>query len=95
MCNSDAVASVGPVGPILVYTDGACQRNGQPGAKAGVGVFFGENHPKNISVHLSGDRQTNQRAELTAALLAVVRSHRLLASKHIALTGACLNPFLS
>ena len=27
---------------VTVYTDGACSRNGQKGAKAGIGVFFEE-----------------------------------------------------
>jgi hypothetical protein len=32
-------------GYYVVYTDGACINNGKYGAKAGVGVWFGENHP--------------------------------------------------
>lgn len=30
---------------LVVYTDGACENNGFSGAKAGIGVWFGENHP--------------------------------------------------
>lgn len=30
---------------VVVYTDGACENNGKPNAKAGVGVWFGQNHP--------------------------------------------------
>lgn len=48
----------------LVYTDGACSRNGQPDAAAGYGVFFGNNNPLNVSARLRGVPQTNQRAEL-------------------------------
>lgn len=62
-----------------VYTDGACSRNGQPDARAAVGVFFGDNHPLNISETLGGRIQTNQRAELMAvfkALLVVQKHHR-------------------
>lgn len=29
-----------------VYTDGSCLGNGQAGAKAGIGVFWGPDHPK-------------------------------------------------
>lgn len=29
---------------MVVYTDGACENNGFNGAKAGIGVWFGENH---------------------------------------------------
>ena len=28
---------------IKVFTDGACSNNGKPNAKAGLGVYFGEN----------------------------------------------------
>ncbi|KAJ1862912.1 hypothetical protein LPJ78_004390 [Coemansia sp. RSA 989] len=58
---------------ITVYTDGASSRNGQKGARAGIGVYFGDRDPRNISEPLSGDetRQTNQRAELMAILRAI------------------------
>ena len=65
-------APSGECGPMsLIYTDGACKGNGKKGAKAGVGVFFGEGDSRNISVPLEGKIQTNQRAELTAVLLAL------------------------
>lgn len=51
---------------VVVYTDGASSRNGQRGARAGVGAYFGPNDSRNISEPLQGERQTNQRAELTA-----------------------------
>ena len=35
--------------PIYVYTDGACINNGKPNARAGIGVYFGENDSRNIS----------------------------------------------
>lgn len=31
-------------GYVVVFTDGACKGNGQRGARAGIGVWFGENH---------------------------------------------------
>lgn len=52
---------------LVVWTDGACQGNGRDGAVAGVGVWFGEDDPRNISEKLEG-KQTNQRAELMAAI---------------------------
>ena len=55
----------------VVYTDGACVRNGKEGARAGVGVYFGEGDERNVSEPLEGEMQTNQRAELTAALRAL------------------------
>lgn len=52
----------------IVYTDGAASGNGRSHAKAGYGVFWGDNDPRNESAPLAGDRQTNQRAEATAIL---------------------------
>jgi ribonuclease HI len=54
----------------IVYTDGACKNNGKETASAGIGVFWGDNNPLNISEKLIG-KQTNQRAELNAAIKAI------------------------
>ncbi|KAJ2720474.1 hypothetical protein GGI07_004585 [Coemansia sp. Benny D115] len=71
-CSSDApLAGVQPDGRIVVYTDGASSRNGQKGARAGVGVYFGPDDARNIGEPLAGERQTNQRAELTAIIRAL------------------------
>lgn len=56
--------------PATVYTDGACSGNGRESAKAGIGVYWGPSHPLNVSRKLAG-RQSNNRAELTAALVAI------------------------
>ncbi|KAL2132196.1 hypothetical protein VTI74DRAFT_4111 [Chaetomium olivicolor] len=58
-------------GVVVVYTDGSSLGNGRLGATAGVGVYFGEGDPRNISERLQGETQTNQRAELTAILRAL------------------------
>ena len=50
-----------------VYTDGACSHNGQTNAKAGMGIYFGANDPRNTSEKVHG-RQTNNVAELTAII---------------------------
>ncbi|XP_044025139.1 ribonuclease H1 isoform X2 [Siniperca chuatsi] len=55
---------------VVVYTDGCCSGNGQKGARAGIGVYWGHNHPLNVAERLHG-RQTNQRAELQAACKAL------------------------
>ncbi|KAK5108182.1 hypothetical protein LTR62_008713 [Meristemomyces frigidus] len=57
--------------PIRIYTDGSSLSNGQAGAIAGVGVFFGPADRRNISEGLVGTKQTNQRAELTAVFRAL------------------------
>lgn len=31
---------------VTVYTDGGCFGNGQKGATAGIGVYWGDNHPE-------------------------------------------------
>ena len=35
--------------PLNIYTDGACSNNGKPSARAGFGVWFGENDERNES----------------------------------------------
>nr|CAD7603703.1 unnamed protein product [Timema genevievae] len=57
-------------GFVQVYTDGACEKNGFAGAKAGIGVWFGINHPLNTSEPVRG-RATNNTAEIQAAILAI------------------------
>ena len=45
---------------IPIYTDGACSKNGYVEAKAGIGVFFGDNDERNVSALVdSGYKQTN------------------------------------
>jgi ribonuclease HI len=54
-------------GKALIYTDGACSRNGQgSNAKAGIGVYWPDKPQNNISEPMDG-RATNQRAEIEAA----------------------------
>jgi ribonuclease HI len=55
----------------VVYTDGASSNNGKSNAKAGYGVYWGDNDSRNVSERLIGDRQTNQRAETMAIIRAV------------------------
>lgn len=56
---------------MYVYTDGSSLNNGTKNSKAGIGVWFDFNDSRNISAKLSGNIQTNNRAELTAILLAL------------------------
>jgi ribonuclease HI len=60
-------------GLVTVFTDGACSNNGKDTASAGVGIFWGSNHPLNVSKKLYG-QQTNNRAEIIAALIAITQS---------------------
>ena len=55
-----------------ISIDGSCKENGTENAVAGFGIFWGDNHPNNISEDIPDtDPQTNQTAELTAAVRAV------------------------
>lgn len=57
---------------LTVWVDGASKNNGKKHAKAGYGIYFGDNDPRNIGRALdAGQEQTNQRAELTAILEAL------------------------
>lgn len=63
-----------------VFTDGACSNNGRENAKGGIGIYFDENDPRNVSESLSElylrkkdlykgiKRQTNNIAELSAII---------------------------
>jgi ribonuclease HI len=54
-----------------IYIDGSCLRQGSKKARAGLGVYFGPNHPLNTSERLPGPVQDNQRAELAACIRAL------------------------
>ena len=56
---------------VLIYVDGACRNNGQSEAKGGCGVYWGDYHPLNCSEILLGEKQTNNRAEMSAAIIAL------------------------
>ena len=55
---------------VEVYTDGSCLGNGKPNCKGGIGVHFPEYSQLDIIRPLDGSIQTNNRAELTAVILA-------------------------
>ncbi|CAG8765093.1 6388_t:CDS:1, partial [Racocetra persica] len=54
-----------------VWTDGFCKRNGLSDAVGGIGVFFKDKDPRNLSERLPGEQQTNNRAEIYAAIRAL------------------------
>ncbi|KAI5703677.1 hypothetical protein M8J75_014854 [Diaphorina citri] len=59
-----------PDNHVVVFTDGACPRNGKVGASAGYGVYFGENNPLNVAGKVTG-RVTNNNAEIQGAIHAL------------------------
>lgn len=58
-------------GRMVIYTDGACSKNGKPGARAGYGVFFGDGNYRNVSKPVPGHKQTNNTGEMYAFICAL------------------------
>lgn len=60
---------------VRIFCDGACERNGQPGARAGYGVYAATTDGTSIMRHsaplLDHEAHTNQRAELRAMSYAI------------------------
>lgn len=56
-------------GYVNVFTDGACSSNGYMNARAGIGVWFQDGHPLNMSEPVKG-RPTNNMAEIQAVMMA-------------------------
>ena len=59
---------------LIIFTDGACTKNGKQDAKAGYGVYFPNNEFQNISEKFTQTPITNQRAELYAIYTALNKS---------------------
>ncbi|CAI2172721.1 5953_t:CDS:2 [Funneliformis geosporum] len=68
---STQISNVGNRKSLRVWTDGSARSNGKDGARAGVGVYWGENDTRNVSERLPGPRQTNNRAEIMAVIRAL------------------------
>ena len=68
-CTSCDRCSVG--GEMAIYIDGACYSNGTSHARAGMGVFICCGSNLNVSAPLTDGPQTNQRAEIRAAIAAL------------------------
>ncbi|TFK85083.1 ribonuclease H-like protein [Polyporus arcularius HHB13444] len=55
----------------VIATDGSCIQNGESRARAGAGVYYENDHRRNLSIRLSDElEQSNQTAEIVATLLA-------------------------
>jgi len=77
------------VADYYVYTDGSCIHNGKPFAKAGMGIYFGEGDPRNVSKLVEG-KQSNNTAELGAiyCLYDIIRDDILSGKKIIVFTDS-------
>jgi ribonuclease HI len=57
---------------VLIATDGSCVNNGGEDARAGAGIFFGENDKRNRAIRIPPElSQTNQVAEMVATKEAI------------------------
>ncbi|XP_055933829.1 ribonuclease H1-like [Argiope bruennichi] len=74
--SSPAVPDHGPNKFLTVFIDGASSGNGQEIAQAGIGVYWGPGNKLNTSLRLLG-RQTNNRAEILAAVHALKQAKEL------------------
>jgi ribonuclease HI len=63
---------------IVINLGGACYGNGKPWAQAASGVYFGPWSRHNFSEELEDGPQTNQRAEINAAIIALDKVKELL-----------------
>ena len=50
----------------IIFTDGACKKNGSRTAIGGIGVYWGEHHKNNISLRVHLPTVTNNICELLA-----------------------------
>jgi len=57
-------------GFVTVYTDGSCENNGRPNARAGYGVWWADGHPLNRGE--AAGKPTNNAAEIEGATQAVI-----------------------
>lgn len=72
-----------PTETVVIFTDGASSHNGKKKSRAGIGVYWGPNHPLNTSKRIKG-RQTNNRAEIYAAVHALNQA-KLIGAKNVKL----------
>jgi ribonuclease HI len=79
---------------IIIYTDGSSKSNGKKNAVSGIGVFFSNNDPRNVSIEtkksiqelipdfdFTGYKNTNNIAELMAIYAALCKVSKELKNK--------------
>ena len=73
---------------LYVYTDGACINNGSKDARASIGIYFSKDNPNNVSRELIGKDLTNNIAELTAIIEAILMIKSLKFPNKIIITDS-------
>ncbi len=56
---------------INIYTDGSCFNNGKKNASGAIGIYFGENDPRNKGIPIEDSKITNQTMEILACIYAL------------------------
>ncbi len=59
-----------PQTDVEVFTDGSCQENGSGNARAGAGLWFGNDDPRNRALRVPGTKPSNQTGEMFAVAAA-------------------------
>tara|TARA_B110000483_G_scaffold243141_1_gene331523 strand:- start:1980 stop:2708 length:729 start_codon:yes stop_codon:yes gene_type:complete len=75
---------------VYIYTDGSCRGNGGKDPLAGIGIYFGEDDPRNVSKRLDGKKQTNNVAELTAVIetFELIKADMVKGKKYVIVTDS-------
>lgn len=55
----------------IVYTDGSCMNNGTDEARAGSGIWYAHEDPRNKTIRLPGGHQSNNTGEMMTAIHAI------------------------
>ena len=59
---------------LIAYTDGSCVNNSTDDARAGSGIWYGHQDPRNTAIRVPGSKQSNQVGELLAILHAIKKA---------------------
>ena len=60
--------------PVEIFVDEACRNNAHNNPQAGCGVYWGPVHPLNFAETVNGDKQTNNRGELSTAIVVITQA---------------------
>lgn len=84
------------MGTINVWTDGSCLNNGKSEAASAFGVYYKDNDERNYASLLEFGRHTNNKAELTAIMYAMImdfQEHHLTIHTDSQYSINCLTKF--
>jgi ribonuclease HI len=56
---------------VTIYTDGTCLNNGKQNTQCGSGIWFANGNVQNQSIHVPGEKQSNQVSKIVAIIKAI------------------------